>query len=123
MRLSKTGYYTDFVIYAAVLITASVATAWHDTGYEMSLWLLAAAVGAMFWSLAEYVLHRFVLHQIAPFAAMHDAHHRAPPALIGTPTWLFGTALNATARFKPSSQLARAARVAYYKPEASGRGE
>ena len=42
----------------------------------------------MFWTLAEYVLHRFVLHQIAPFAAMHDVHHQKPLALVGTPTWL-----------------------------------
>jgi sterol desaturase/sphingolipid hydroxylase (fatty acid hydroxylase superfamily) len=88
MRLSKTGYYADFVIYAAVLVTATVATAWHDSAYEMSLWLLAAAIGAVFWTLAEYILHRFVLHQIAPFAAMHDAHHQAPLAFVGTPTWL-----------------------------------
>jgi sterol desaturase/sphingolipid hydroxylase (fatty acid hydroxylase superfamily) len=88
MRLSKTGYYADFVIYAAVVTTATVATAWHDTAYEMSLWLFAALIGAAFWTLTEYIIHRFVLHQIQPFAAMHGAHHDAPLAFVGTPTWL-----------------------------------
>lgn len=88
MRLSKTGYYADFVIYPAVLITGAVVSAWHDTGYEMALWVLAAAIGAVCWTLAEYILHRFVLHQVAPFGAMHDAHHQAPLDFVGTPTWL-----------------------------------
>ena len=88
MRLSKTGYYADFVIYAAILATATVATAWHDSAYEMSLWLFAAVIGAAFWTLTEYIIHRFVLHQIQPFAGMHGAHHDAPLAFVGTPTWL-----------------------------------
>jgi sterol desaturase/sphingolipid hydroxylase (fatty acid hydroxylase superfamily) len=88
MRLSKAGYYADFVVYPAVLITGTVAGAWHDTGCEMSLWLLAAAIGVMCWTLAEYILHRFVLHRIAPFAAMQQAHHQAPLDFVGTPSWL-----------------------------------
>lgn len=88
MRLSKTGYYADFVIYATVVATATIATAWRDTAYESSIWLLAAAVGAVLWTLAEYIIHRFVLHRMPVFAAMHDAHHEAPLAFVGTPTWL-----------------------------------
>ncbi|HZX70569.1 MAG TPA: sterol desaturase family protein [Rhodanobacter sp.] len=88
MRLSKTGYYADFVIYAAVLATAVVVTAWRNTPYTTSIWLLTAAIGALSWTLFEYLLHRFVLHQIPVFAAMHDAHHQEPLAYIGTPTWL-----------------------------------
>jgi sterol desaturase/sphingolipid hydroxylase (fatty acid hydroxylase superfamily) len=88
MRLSKTGYYADFVIYATIVTTATIVAAWRSTPYETSIWLLTAAVGAVFWTLAEYVLHRFVLHKIRVFAAMHDAHHEAPLAFVGTPTWL-----------------------------------
>lgn len=88
MRLSKTGYYADFGIYAAIVTTATIVTAWRSTGYEMSIWLLTAAVGFAFWTFSEYILHRFVLHKIEPFAAMHDAHHEDPLAFVGTPTWL-----------------------------------
>jgi sterol desaturase/sphingolipid hydroxylase (fatty acid hydroxylase superfamily) len=88
MRLSKTGYYADFVIYAAIVTTATIVTAWRSTAYETSIWLLAAVIGGAVWTLIEYILHRFVLHQIPVFAAMHDAHHQAPLAFVGTPTWL-----------------------------------
>lgn len=88
MRLSKTGYYADFVIYATIVTTATVVTAWRSTAYETAIWLLIAAVGAVLWTLIEYILHRFVLHQIRVFAAMHDVHHEAPLAFVGTPTWL-----------------------------------
>jgi hypothetical protein len=74
MRLSKTGYYADFAVYAGLVTTAAIVSGRHNTGYEMSRWLLAVIVGSMLWTLAEYVLHRFVLHRIAPFASMHDAH-------------------------------------------------
>src|ERR1700761_5864570 len=69
------------------MIAAAGISAWRDTGREMSLWLLAAATGVALWTLAEYAIHRFVLHEIAPFSAMHDEHHEAPRALLGTPTW------------------------------------
>jgi sterol desaturase/sphingolipid hydroxylase (fatty acid hydroxylase superfamily) len=88
MRLSKTGYYADFYIYATVMVTVTVVMAWRNTAYETSIWLLTAAAGALSWTFFEYLLHRFVLHQMPPFAAMHDAHHQAPLAFVGTPTWL-----------------------------------
>jgi sterol desaturase/sphingolipid hydroxylase (fatty acid hydroxylase superfamily) len=88
MRLSKTAYYGDFAIYAGVVITATAVAAWHDTRGEKLQWLVAALIGAIAWTLLEYLLHRFVLHRVRFFAAMHDAHHLAPRALVGTPTWL-----------------------------------
>lgn len=88
MRLSKTGYYADFVIYATVVTTVTLVTAWRNSAYETSIWLLNAAIGALIWTLAEYIIHRFVLHRMPVFAAMHDAHHEAPLAFVGTPTWL-----------------------------------
>jgi sterol desaturase/sphingolipid hydroxylase (fatty acid hydroxylase superfamily) len=88
MRLSKTGYYADFAIYGAVLATAPIWTAWRSTPYETSIWLLTAVIGALIWTLTEYVIHRFVFHGMPFFAAMHDLHHEAPLAFIGTSTWL-----------------------------------
>jgi sterol desaturase/sphingolipid hydroxylase (fatty acid hydroxylase superfamily) len=88
MRLSKTGYYADFAIYAGVLVAVATVTAIRNTAYETSLWLLTAAIGTLAWTLIEYILHRFVLHRIPVFAAMHAVHHDAPLAYVGTPTWL-----------------------------------
>jgi len=88
MRLSKTGYYADFAIYAAIVTTTTIVMARRNTAYETFIWLLTAAIGAGAWTFFEYILHRFVLHQIEPFAAMHDAHHQNPQAFVGTPTWL-----------------------------------
>jgi len=55
MRLTKSEYYADFVAYPALLVTAAVASAWRDTGYELSSWLIAAVIGAMCWTLLEYI--------------------------------------------------------------------
>jgi sterol desaturase/sphingolipid hydroxylase (fatty acid hydroxylase superfamily) len=88
MRLSKTGYYADFAIYAGAMTAATVIAVWRDDIHELYVWLTAAVAGALGWTLIEYVLHRFVLHQMPVFARMHDAHHEAPLAFIGTPTWL-----------------------------------
>jgi sterol desaturase/sphingolipid hydroxylase (fatty acid hydroxylase superfamily) len=88
MRLSKTGYYADFAIYAGVVTAAAVLTVWHNGAREISIWLLAAAVGAFSWTFFEYLIHRFVLHRMPVFSPMHDAHHEAPLAFVGTPTWL-----------------------------------
>jgi len=40
------------------------------------------------WTFIEYAIHRFVLHNGLYFSRDHDAHHAAPKALIGTPTWV-----------------------------------
>jgi sterol desaturase/sphingolipid hydroxylase (fatty acid hydroxylase superfamily) len=87
MRLSKTAYHADFAIYAigvSVLITsAALSTSWVQRVH----WLAAFAAAAASWTLLEYFLHRFVLHRVAIFAAMHGVHHDSPRAYVGTPTW------------------------------------
>ena len=88
MRLSKTTYYVDFVIYAALVAAAFLVGIWRNSPRAMALWLPMAVVGVLSWTLLEYILHRFVLHRIPVFALMHDAHHQVPLAFVGTPTWL-----------------------------------
>jgi sterol desaturase/sphingolipid hydroxylase (fatty acid hydroxylase superfamily) len=88
MRLTKTVYYADFGIYAALVVAVCMAAMCHYSAQGRSLWLLAALVGVLSWTLIEYLLHRFVLHRVPLVAAMHDAHHQVPLAFIGTPTWL-----------------------------------
>jgi cyclopropane-fatty-acyl-phospholipid synthase len=51
--------------------------------WQIAAWVLAGWAG---WSLAEYGLHRFVLHGLQPFARLHALHHARPQAHVATPT-------------------------------------
>jgi sterol desaturase/sphingolipid hydroxylase (fatty acid hydroxylase superfamily) len=88
VRLSKLAYYSDFGVYAVAVCGAILwAITWSKSSAQLEA-LAAALVGMAFWTLAEYALHRFVLHGDSPFAKLHARHHAEPNAFIGTPTWL-----------------------------------
>lgn len=88
MRLSKTAYYSDFVVYGTI-VGALAVHVWLRGQWPLRLqWLAVFALGMGLWTLLEYVLHRWVLHRVPIIAPMHEAHHRSPRALLGTPTWL-----------------------------------
>jgi sterol desaturase/sphingolipid hydroxylase (fatty acid hydroxylase superfamily) len=101
MQLSKTGYYADFAIYAALVGTCAVTAALEDQWSQWLKWVGALAAGAALWTLIEYALHRFVLHRRNVFSMMHARHHASPRAFIGTPTWLSLVVL-ASAIFLPA---------------------
>jgi sterol desaturase/sphingolipid hydroxylase (fatty acid hydroxylase superfamily) len=88
MRLSKLGYYSDYLAYPVVI--GALVTAGLETGSRAQLeeWPLAVVCGLVVWSLMEYVLHRSVLHGRNYFSPMHGVHHSEPLALVGTPTWM-----------------------------------
>ena len=88
MRLSKTAYYADFAVYAAVLAALIALAVLDPSGTQRSHWLAALAAGAAAWTLIEYLLHCFVLHGPSMFAPMHAVHHESPRAYVGTPTWI-----------------------------------
>jgi sterol desaturase/sphingolipid hydroxylase (fatty acid hydroxylase superfamily) len=88
MRLSKGGYFADFVVYppvAVMLITTAVRPgsplSWREA-------MLVCAAGIAVWTLLEYLIHRVVLHEVRYFATMHEMHHDDPGDFVGTPTWL-----------------------------------
>ena len=86
MRLSKTAYYGDFFIYAGIVLGLAIYV-WLQGQWSARLqWLGEFVLGMGAWTLLEYALHRWVLHRVPIIAPMHDAHHRAPRALLGTPT-------------------------------------
>lgn len=87
MVLSKWAYHADFVVYP-VLVTAAVLHSDWRAGQNGWHWALAAIAGLVAWSVIEYAIHRWVLHQVPPFNRLHALHHAQPVALIGTPTWL-----------------------------------
>jgi sterol desaturase/sphingolipid hydroxylase (fatty acid hydroxylase superfamily) len=90
MRLSKIGYYSDFVLYPAVLAALAVAVLWTPSIDRTSAWLAALLAAAAAWTLIEYTVHRFFFHRVAYISDMHQAHHNDQKALVGSPTWLSG---------------------------------
>ena len=88
MQLSKTAYYGDFGVYVVLVGGITLTAAMLDDWASFRQWLEALVTGFGIWTLIEYVLHRFVLHGLPGFSALHDRHHVSPRALIGTPTWL-----------------------------------
>jgi len=88
MQLNRWNYYSDFVVYPAVVLALS-GLALHITPvadwWRCGLLFLA---GAIAWTLAEYGLHRFVFHRIPGIREMHEAHHHDQRALIGTSTFV-----------------------------------
>jgi sterol desaturase/sphingolipid hydroxylase (fatty acid hydroxylase superfamily) len=88
MRLSKTAYYADFVIYAAVLSVLIPAALLSASWTQRVHWFAAFTTAAVCWTLLEYLLHCFVLHGPSVFGSMHAVHHASPRAYVGTPTWI-----------------------------------
>ena len=87
MRLSKAGYYADFVIYPVIILALAAAELWPAQSAARLQWLLACLAGLAGWTLAEYLIHRFAFHRIPLLMRMHDMHHANPSALIGAPLW------------------------------------
>lgn len=84
--MSPRMFYLDFFVYP-VIIFVCLILAFDKSGYEQwakSLTLIIA--GYCFWTLAEYLVHRFILHRVPVFSTLHMAHHDEPKELIGTPT-------------------------------------
>jgi len=87
MLNGKIGYYADFIIYGT-LVVGLVALALREGRHDQLIWLTAAIAGGGSWTLLEYLLHRFVFHRMPLIADLHHAHHAAPRAYLGTPTWV-----------------------------------
>jgi sterol desaturase/sphingolipid hydroxylase (fatty acid hydroxylase superfamily) len=80
-------YLADFVIYGVAALAMAAALLLRSpagSGWWLTALVLAGVAG---WTLAEYLLHRFVLHGLRPFSDWHADHHRRPTALIGLPTY------------------------------------
>jgi cyclopropane-fatty-acyl-phospholipid synthase len=85
---SAAAYRLDFALYAVLCLASAstlLAASPQGTGAALVLWVLG---GMALWSLLEYLLHRHVLHGLAPFSHWHAQHHLRPKALIASPTVL-----------------------------------
>ena len=83
VRMSKVAFHLDYVTYPPLILFCLWFGHW-----QVTVWLstLLFAFGLFLWTLAEYLLHRFVLHAWPYFAKFHQAHHDEPRAMIAAPT-------------------------------------
>ncbi len=88
MPINKFLYFGDFVaIPFAVLFFCGLSL--HTAGWgAMPTFTLTLIVGAAFWTFAEYWIHRTLYHHAPLLSPLHDAHHRAPNAFIGVPSFI-----------------------------------
>jgi len=83
---SKAAYRADFAFYGTAIVALAVwSVADTPVGQRWTAGLLTV-LGMGLWTLAEYLLHRFVLHGLPPFKKWHALHHARPAALIFAPT-------------------------------------
>ena len=85
---TKIGYYAELFLYP-IVVGGLLLLDVEGSGSALHLhWWIAAACGAMFWTLAEYLAHRFVYHKIPGLKELHGMHHARPCDLIGAPIWV-----------------------------------
>jgi sterol desaturase/sphingolipid hydroxylase (fatty acid hydroxylase superfamily) len=54
-----------------------------------AVWVTCALSGLLLWTLFEYVLHRYLYHELeSPLKIGHDLHHDEPRSLLGVPWWM-----------------------------------
>lgn len=97
----RLGYAADFALYGlaiGLLALDLLAEGPHAHWMALSGYTLA---GLLLWSPIEYLLHRFVLHGLAPFKHWHARHHERPTALISSPT-VFSASLIVLLVFLPA---------------------
>ena len=58
MRLSKTAYYADFIVYAAIVVVLAIHVLAARAVVWRLRWLGGFALGMGAWTLLEYLLHR-----------------------------------------------------------------
>jgi sterol desaturase/sphingolipid hydroxylase (fatty acid hydroxylase superfamily) len=85
---SPAAYRADFILYALASIGLALYLVLATPADQAASVGALAVAGVLGWTLAEYLLHRFVLHGLPPFKGWHTLHHQRPTALMGSPTLL-----------------------------------
>lgn len=101
VRMSKVAFHLDYLIFPPVIVFCL-----YSALGKLSLVVMVGLfiLGLIIWTLAEYLLHRFVLHAWPYFAKFHQAHHDEPRAMVASPT-LFSLAVFATIGLVPAVLL------------------
>jgi sterol desaturase/sphingolipid hydroxylase (fatty acid hydroxylase superfamily) len=92
MKSTTAVYYSDFIVYPALLGAAALWTV-PSRLRGMPLWLAFFFLGVFSWTLTEYVVHRYAFHRLPVLSQLHEAHHVEPREHLGTPFWVGALAL------------------------------
>lgn len=111
---SPFNYWFGYVANLALIVwLASHAMSGGQLTLGLGQLLFFVVSGLYAWTLAEYLLHRFVYHVLPSFLSVgHGLHHADPKALIGVPWYL--TAVAIVVIFFGASRLARPAAVGVF---------
>ena len=102
VRMSKIAYHLDYFAFPLVI---AFCLYFGRGKYGLLSTVCLFTLGLLFWTLAEYFLHRFVLHGWPYFAKFHQAHHDEPRAMIAAPT-LFSLGTFTSIALLPATLLA-----------------
>ena len=88
MNLGRFLYYGDFIAIPLVIASLFLWIPGPLTyGVAVKL-LLCGALGITFWTLLEYLIHRFAYHDWPLLSRYHEQHHARPIALLGFPSFV-----------------------------------
>ena len=88
MRIGKFLYYGDFVVIPIAVLWLGAAAYVAGGCGAIPEWSLSLLFGAALWTLVEYLIHRYAYHHAPILSPLHDAHHQAPRAFVGVPSFL-----------------------------------
>ncbi|CCE02969.1 sterol desaturase family protein [Bradyrhizobium sp. STM 3809] len=88
MTHSKLSYYAELLLYPIVIVALLLLELARSGFVLQPRWLLALGAGAALWTLAEYLVHRFLYHEVKILKQLHGLHHARPSDLIGSPVWV-----------------------------------
>jgi sterol desaturase/sphingolipid hydroxylase (fatty acid hydroxylase superfamily) len=84
MKLSRFSYYLDFALAPSLMALMVARMSLREWPTEVA----AIILGFALWTLAEYLVHRFLYHRVSFFHRLHDTHHASPDDMIGGPPLL-----------------------------------
>jgi sterol desaturase/sphingolipid hydroxylase (fatty acid hydroxylase superfamily) len=87
MKMSKLGYFSEFLLFPPLLIAAAFLAYRQAPAWQPLVWLVVYGASLASWTLIEYLLHRLFFHHAPILKDIHERHHHSPDELIGTPAW------------------------------------
>jgi sterol desaturase/sphingolipid hydroxylase (fatty acid hydroxylase superfamily) len=105
MRQSAISYFADIVACPVLSAGLAIFAFLHFPARALIACALMTVLGAVLWTLVEYVMHRVIYHRFVVFRRFHEAHHDEPRAYVGAPP-LVGTGIVFLVSFVPLAAFA-----------------